>query len=139
MGLLGLEQTRTRRRSIGRRVKALTRRLAEGWEDQYGQLTPLADLRTELQVQLYLMLQRPVRWDGGEPSDDERQASPTNSRTRSRSSSLGLVERRLRDDVRTAWQEAYFPLARLDARPRPDHLERRVRPRCSNPDRRRIA
>ena len=49
------------------RVKALSRRLADGWSDQYDSLQPVADLRNQLQVQVYLMLQRPVRWEGGPP------------------------------------------------------------------------
>lgn len=32
------------------RVKALTRRLAEGWDDEYDTLKPVADLRFELQL-----------------------------------------------------------------------------------------
>lgn len=55
-------------------MKALTRRLAEGWTDQYDTLQPVAGLRNQMQVQLYLLAQRPVRWEGGEPDDDEKQA-----------------------------------------------------------------
>lgn len=110
LGLLGLEHNPHAPKEHWARIKALSRRLAEGWEDQYGQLTPLADLRTELQIQLYLMLQRPVRWDGGDPSDDERQAITDELSNAMAQQLFGLVERRLRDDVRTAWQEAYLPL-----------------------------
>ena len=70
-GLLGLEVSQDAPKEHWTRIKALTRRLAEGWTDQYDSLQPAADLRNQLQVQIYLMLQRPVRWEGGEPSDDD--------------------------------------------------------------------
>ena len=59
-GLLGLEMNFDAPKEHWTRVKALTRRLAEGWTDQYDSLQPVADLRNQLQVQLYLMLQRPA-------------------------------------------------------------------------------
>ena len=42
--------------------------------DEYDSLKPVASLKTELQDQLYQFFQRPVRWYGGEPSDDDKQA-----------------------------------------------------------------
>lgn len=109
LGLLGLEPNPHVPKEHWARIKALTRRLAEGWQDEYGQLTPLADMRTELQIQLYLMLQRPVRWEGGDPSDDERQLITDEISNAITQQLIGLVERRLRDDVRVAWQAAYLP------------------------------
>ena len=53
------------------------------------------------------MLQRPVRWENGEPSDDEKQAlidAMSNSVT---NKLVELSERRLGEDVRLGWQEAY--------------------------------
>jgi hypothetical protein len=46
------------------------------WTDQYDSLQPVADLRNQLQVQLYLMVQRADRvgdQEGEEPDDDEKQ------------------------------------------------------------------
>jgi hypothetical protein len=60
-----------------------------------------------LQRQVYLMLQRPVRWDNGEPSEDEKQAiidALSNSAT---NKLMELSRRRLSDHVRLGWQEAY--------------------------------
>lgn len=73
-------------------MKALTRRLAEGWDDEYDTLRPVADLRFELQLQVYLMLQRPLRWEGGEPDDDAKQQridDVSNAVTRSSSPGRG--------------------------------------------------
>ena len=107
-GILGLEFNTASPKEHWTRVKALSRRLAEGWGDEYDNLKPVADLRFELQRQVYLMLQRPVRWEGGEPSDDVRQQiidDVSNAITR------GLFEvtkQRVADDVRLAWQQAYL-------------------------------
>jgi hypothetical protein len=106
-GLLGLDVNPDAPKEHWTRVKALTRRLAEGWSDEYDSLKPVADLRYSLQRQIYLMLQRPVRWEHGEPSDDEKQAiidAMSNSVT---NKLVELSKRRLGEDVRLAWQEAY--------------------------------
>ncbi len=55
------------------RVKALTRRLATGWADHYDTLQPVADLRRELQDRIYVFVQNPLKWEGAEPVDDEKQ------------------------------------------------------------------
>jgi hypothetical protein len=70
-------------------------------------VVPVADLRNQLQVQLYLMLQRPVRWEGGEPDDDQKQVlidGMSNAITRKL---MELTRRRLAEDVQFGWQEAY--------------------------------
>src|SRR5207249_4503079 len=41
------------------RVKALTRRLAEGWSDEYDTLKPVADLHLLLQQEIYKSIQSP--------------------------------------------------------------------------------
>jgi hypothetical protein len=106
-GLLGLDMNPDAPKEHWTRVKALTRRLAEGWTDQYDSLQPVADLRNHLQVQLYLMVQRPVRWEGEEPDDDEKQVlidAMSNAITKKL---MELTRRRLAEDVRLGWQEAY--------------------------------
>ena len=46
------------------RVKALSRRLATGWADEYDTLRPVADLRKELVERIYVFVQNPLRWQG---------------------------------------------------------------------------
>jgi hypothetical protein len=106
-GLLGLDMNPDAPKEHWTRVKALTRRLAEGWTDQYDSLQPVADLRNQLQVQLYLMLQRPVRWEGGEPTDDEKQVIIDTASTEITRKLMELTHRRLAGDVRLEWQAAY--------------------------------
>ncbi len=85
-----------------------SRRLAEGWNDEYDNLKPVADLRCHLQMQVYLMLQRPERWSGGEPSEDEKQTMIDALSNAVTNRLVDLTQRRLRDDVRVGWQEAYL-------------------------------
>lgn len=106
-GLLGLDVNPDAPKEHWTRVKALSRRFAEGWTDEYDSLKPVADLRYHLQVQVYLMLQRPVRWDHGEPSEEEKQAIIDALSNAVTNKLVELSQRRLRDDVRLGWQEAY--------------------------------
>jgi hypothetical protein len=106
-GLLGLDLNPDAPKEHWTRVKALSRRLAEGWSDEYDNLKPVADLRYHLQLQVYLMLQRPVRWENGEPSDDEKQAIIDAMSNAVTNKLVELSKRRLGDDVRLGWQEAY--------------------------------
>lgn len=107
-GRLGLDYTPEAPKEHWTRIKALTRRLAEGWDDEYDDLKPVAELRYYLQTQILLMLQRPERWSGDEPGEDEKQAildALLNSVT---SRLVELTQRRLRDEVRRGWQDAYL-------------------------------
>ncbi len=55
------------------RIKALARRMGEGWSDEYLDLKPIADMHKELQESIYRFIQNPVVWTGPVPSDDEKQ------------------------------------------------------------------
>lgn len=106
-GLLGLDLNPSAPKEHWTRVKALSRRLAEGWSDEYDNLKPVADLRFELQRQVYLMLQRPVRWEGGEPTDDERQTIIDEVSNAVTKKLMDLTRQRMKEDVRLGWQSAY--------------------------------
>src|SRR5206468_2353232 len=89
-------------------VKALTRRLAEGWADEWGGLRPVADLYEELQDKIYLFIQNPGGgWDPAPPNDDEKQQIFDQFAEAISSSARDVAEKRIRDDRRRAWQEAY--------------------------------
>ncbi|MFG2990529.1 hypothetical protein ACGFZK_14780 [Streptomyces sp. NPDC048257] len=106
-GLLGLTYNPDAPKQHWTRVKALARRLGEGWGDEYDSLRPVADLRTELQVQIFLMLQRPVRWEGGEPTEEERQAVINEISSAVTGKLYALTNQCLKDDVQNAWLDAY--------------------------------
>lgn len=106
-GLLGLAYNADAPKEHWTRVKALTRRLGEGWADEYDDLRPVADLRYQLQRQIWLMLQRPVRWEGGEPDDDQRLTIIDQISNAVTQGLFELTTRRLKEDVQNAWLEAY--------------------------------
>jgi hypothetical protein len=124
-GLLGLEYSSENPKEHWTRIKALTRRLGEGWDDQYDNLMPVAELRNELQRQLFLMLQRPVRWDG-DPSDDDKQQIVESISNAFTGPLFALTTRRLKDDVQTAWLEAYSLSGRGSTFVRARHISDRV-------------
>ena len=108
-GLLGLEsRPEFPTKEHWARVKALNRRLAILDEDEYGWLKPVADLRKELQQRIYRLIQHPLRWEGPEASEQEKQ-----SKYDALTESLGdrLVElstRRVKSDQIMVWQRAYW-------------------------------
>ena len=106
-GLLGIDFNPNAPREHWTRIKALSRRLAEGWQDEYDTLKPVADLRYELQLQVYLMLQRPVRWENGDPTDEEKQRIIDEISNAISKGLFALTEQRVKEDARRAWQEAY--------------------------------
>lgn len=71
--LLGLEHRPGFVKEHWARVKALSRRLATGMADEYAWLRPVADLRKELVERIYVFIQNPLRWEGPEPLDEEKQ------------------------------------------------------------------
>jgi hypothetical protein len=105
--LLGLEHRAGFIKEHWARVKALSRRLATGMADEYAWLRPVADLRKELVERIYVFIQNPVRWEGPEPSDEEKLqvydtlADSIGRRLRE------LSTRRVWTDHTVEWQNAY--------------------------------
>jgi hypothetical protein len=89
------------------RVKALTRRLATGLADEYDNLKPIADLRKELRDRIYVFVQNPVRWEGPEPTDDQRQTTYDSLADNISRRLLGLASERLWRQRTKEWQKAY--------------------------------
>ena len=111
--LLGIKTRPGIQKEHWTRIKALSRRLATpGWSDEYDTLRPVADLRKQLQNQIYLLIQNPISWEGSEPTDDEKQqtyealASNVNKRM------LDLSSRRVRVERHSDWQNAYYQAGR---------------------------
>lgn len=89
------------------RVKALSRRLALGWADEYETLKPVADLHRNLQSDIYVFVQNPLTWEGAEPDDDEKQSVFDRLAETISSRVLDLVARRIRQERIEEWQQAY--------------------------------
>ncbi len=88
-------------------IRALTRRLAEGWEDHYNDLRPIADLHKELQNRLYVFIQSPVEWQGKTPTEDEQQLIVNEFANSVTSPLLEVVAKRMWPERVTDWQKAY--------------------------------
>lgn len=56
------------------KIKALSKRFAEGSADQYDTLRPNAELREALKEEIYKALEKPARWNGRPPETAEDQA-----------------------------------------------------------------
>ena len=90
------------------RVKALSRRLAFRLDDEYLNLRPVAQLQAELQGELVKLVQNPLTWTRGEPSEEEKQAVLEDFVARLNRSLLDLSHRRIADDRHREWQEAFL-------------------------------
>ena len=105
---LGLKHTPGFAKEHWTRVKALSRRLATGWADEYDTLQPVADLRKELVKRIYVFVQNPLRWEGPEPTDDQKQdcfdAFADNLGRRL----LEVCTRRVWRERAVQWRDAYY-------------------------------
>jgi len=89
------------------RVKALSRRFAEAWADEYDRLRPVADLQMELYEALYVFIQNPVGWEGPEPNDDEKQQRFDAFADAISSRALEVAKRRIGQERVPDWQRAF--------------------------------
>jgi energy-coupling factor transporter ATP-binding protein EcfA2 len=89
------------------RIKALSRRLANGWGDEYDDLTPVADLLSLLQQEASKWLERPADWSSVPKDDEEREAALDRIRQAVFSRMFELVTRRLKDEQVANWRKAY--------------------------------
>jgi hypothetical protein len=89
------------------RIKALSRRFAEGFADEYDTLKPVGKLKRELDEQIYRMLQQPVRWEGPEPTEDQKQQVIDVLANAISTEITDLAARRLKVERGKAWREAY--------------------------------
>lgn len=90
------------------RVKALSRRLATGWADEYDTLRPVADLRKELVERVYVFVQSPLRWEGPEPAEDLKQGCCDAFADDLGRRLLALCTRRVWHERAARWQDAYY-------------------------------
>lgn len=89
------------------RIKALTRRMAAGMADEYDTLRPVADLRKELVERIYVFIQNPLRWEGTDPTDDERQHIYDSFADNLAKRALTFTTARLRTKRVAEWQRAF--------------------------------
>ena len=90
------------------RVKALSRRLGTRWADEYDTLRPVADLRKELMERIYVFFQNPLRWEGGEPTDDQKQALFDTFADNLGRRLLEVCTRRVWNERAVQWEDAFY-------------------------------
>lgn len=106
-GRLGLAYSQDHQKEHWTRIKALSRRFAEGFADEYDTLKPVGELKRELDEQIYRMLQQPVTWEGPEPTDQEKQQVIDGLANAIAKEVTDIATRRVNMERREAWREAY--------------------------------
>ena len=104
---LGLTFHEVIRKEHWGRVKALCRRIANGWDDEYDGLRPVADLVRQLQASISLWLDNPSGWTRAPENDDERQAAIDEIRRSVFTHIHELSKRRLITSHHQEWQSAF--------------------------------
>jgi hypothetical protein len=89
------------------RVKALSRRFAQHWADEYDTLRPVADLHKEMYEAIYVFIQSPVEWLGVAPNDDEKQQRFDMFADAISTRALAVAKRRLAQERIPDWQRAF--------------------------------
>jgi hypothetical protein len=106
-GLLGIDYAPGHPKEHWTRIKALTRRFAEGFADEYDTMKPVGELKRELDGQIWRMLEQPVRWEGPESTDDDKQAIVNILANEIAKEVTVLCSRRIKAEHTMAWQHAY--------------------------------
>jgi hypothetical protein len=89
------------------RVKALTRRFANSWANEYDDLRPVADLVARLQESISRWLDNPAGWTSQPRTEEEQSAALANVRRNVFAALHDLAEDRLADDHRGDWVSAF--------------------------------
>lgn len=106
-GLLGTGEADDVQPEHWARVKALTKRFADGSADQYDTLRPNADLREMLKEDIYKVLELPERWIGSVPSESE-QTAVIDSLSHAIAIRLEApIRERLSEEARKDWQTSF--------------------------------
>jgi len=104
LGLAYRDGIRTEHHS---RVKALSRRFANAWGDEYDNLRPASDLIGRLQEEISRWLDSPAGWTRQPADDEERMAALNPVRSAVFGALHDLAKERLSDQHRTDWLTAY--------------------------------
>ena len=89
------------------RIKALARRFANAWSNEYDGLRPVADLVARLQENISRWLDSPAQWTRAPQDDEERNAALSVIRQAVFAALHELAEGRLAEAHRPNWREAF--------------------------------
>ena len=106
-GKLGLSYYEGERKQHWGRIKALCRRIASRWDNEYSNLRPVADLVRQLQTSISLWLDNPSGWVR-QPADEHDGQAIINAIRRNVYARIHvLAERRLVGTHLSDWQTAF--------------------------------
>ena len=89
------------------RIKALARRFANAWSNEYDNLRPVADLVARLQENISRWLDSPAQWTRVPRDDEERNTALSGIRQSVFVALHDLAETRLADAHRPDWRQAF--------------------------------
>ena len=89
------------------RIKALTRRLAQGWSDSYDTLQPVADLIRLMTEQLDAFISEPRAWEPAKPTEEGIEDAVRSVRQEVHSRLHDLAAKRIFIDQVRNWMTAY--------------------------------
>lgn len=89
------------------RIKALSRRFANAWSDEYDNLRPASDLIGRLQEEISRWLDSPAGWTRAPTDEGERMAALNPVRSGVFNALHELAKARLADQHRSDWMNAY--------------------------------
>ena len=121
-GRLGLSYHEGTKKQHWARVKALCRRIANLWDNEYDNLRPVADLIRELQESASHWLNEPAGWTRAPADDDEGRAAIDQIRQEVLGGIRALAERRLIRSHPGDWQAAYGFRGTGSSRQRADRM-----------------
>ena len=104
------------------RIKALCRRIANRWDNEYSGLRPVADFVRQLQSSISLWLDNPAGWTRQPADESERQAAVNAIRQTVYTRIHLLAERRLVTAHVSNWQTAYAESGTGSSRRRADQM-----------------
>ncbi|OZE36125.1 MULTISPECIES: hypothetical protein [unclassified Rhodococcus (in: high G+C Gram-positive bacteria)] len=107
-GILGIAEVEEVQKQTWQKIKALSKRFAEGSADQYETLRPNAELREALKEEIYKALEKPARWNGRPPETAEDQAAVIDHFANKIAQRLvDPIQKRLSELPRSDWQISY--------------------------------
>ena len=106
-GILGISQDSDHKQKSWQTIKALSRRYAENWGENF-ELRPTANLRTTLEAAVSRYLEGPIGWTG-DPTPEQKRDAIERLKTAVTKQLPDLARRRLREQPQPAWHEAWVP------------------------------
>jgi hypothetical protein len=88
-------------------MKALTRRLAEGWADEHSHLAPVAQFRTEIETNIFRALSKPDQWTTNGADQDEKDQVVQRIAAELRPKFRDLADHRIAATKRSTWYDAF--------------------------------